>query len=196
MSKKAVALFTMMTLISTSMSGCISAPCDWTDSCEMMGDEMMGHEMGQSEGNWTGFSLPSFVGVDQEDQVWNLTSMQGEVWIAYFSAPWCSHCESTLDAYDQVISEGKLLIFNKEPREGYTNVSEWHHSSEEKIGRNISRPFINGPELAEMLEIDGIPHAFVVNGTGVIVDFTLGARTDTNELEEMYLYYTNGTISE
>ncbi|MBT4059690.1 MAG: redoxin domain-containing protein [Euryarchaeota archaeon] len=191
MSKKAVALFALMTILSTSMSGCIGIPCDWTNSCEEM-------ECGTIEidGNWTGLPMPSFLGVDQNEQSWNLTSMQGEVWIAYFSAPWCAHCESTLDAYDQVIPEGKLLIFNKDIREEHSNMSEWKETSEEKIGRNISRPFMNAPGLSDVLGVEGIPHAFVVDENGVIVDFTLGAHTDPVELDELYSFYANSTISE
>ena len=187
MNKKAVALFALMTILSTSMSGCIRIPCEWTDSCD-------GHlECGTEffpEGDWIGLSMPSFATVDQDNQTWNLTSMEGDVWVAYFSAPWCTHCEATLDAYDQVIPEGKLLIFNKDWREEFTNMTEWQESSEEKIGRNLSRPFMNAPELAESLDVVGIPNAFVVNETGVIVDFTLGATTDPGELAEMYNSYT------
>ena len=190
MNKKAVALFALMTILSTSMSGCIRIPCEWTDSCDnhlKCGTD----DLPYLEEAWIGMPLPSFAVVDQYNQSWNSSSMDGMVWVAYFSAPWCAHCESTLDAYDQVIPEGKLLIFNKELREDYSNKTEWQESSEEKIGRNLSRPFMNAPELAESLEVGGVPNAFVVNETGVIVDYTLGARTDSGELAEMYTSYTD-----
>ena len=187
MNKKAVALFAFMTILSAPMSGCIKIPCELTGSCDdhlECGTELLPEE------DWIGMQLPSFATVDQDNQTWNLTSMEGDVWVAYFSAPWCAHCEATLDAYDQVIPEGKLLIFNKDWREEFTNMAEWQESSEETIGRNLSRPFMNGPELAESLKVSGIPNAFVVNETGVIVDFTLGARNDPAELAEMYSYHT------
>ena len=187
MNKKAVALFALMTLLSTSMSGCIRIPCELTGSCDdhlECGTELLPEE------NWIGMPLPSFATVDQDNQTWNLTSMEGDVWVAYFSAPWCAHCEETLDAYDQVIPEGKLLIFNKDSREEYSNMTEWQESTEENMARNLSRPFMNAPELAESLDVVGIPNAFVVNETGVIVDFTLGATTDPGELAEMYNSYT------
>ena len=189
MNKKAVALFALMTILSTSMSGCIRIPCEWTDSCDnhlKCGTD----DLPYPEEAWIGITLPSFAVVDQYNQSWNSSSMDGMVWVAYFSAPWCAHCEATLDAYDQVIPEGKLLIFNKDWREEFTNMTEWQESSEEKIGRNLSRPFMNAPELAESLEVSGVPNAFVVNETGVIVDYTLGARTDSGELAEMYNSYT------
>ena len=187
MNNKAVSLFALMTILSTSLSGCIRIPCEWNDSCHEL--ECGTHI--ESEGDWVGMNFPSFATVDQYNQSWNLSSMSGIVWVAYFSAPWCHHCEATLDSYDQAIPEGNLLIFNKEFRDDYTNMTDWQESSEEHIGRNISRPFMNAPELAESLEVDGIPMAFVVNETGVVVDFTLGERTDSEELGEMYTFYTH-----
>jgi len=187
MSKKAVALFALMTILSTSLSGCIRIPCELTGSCD---DNLECETVIAPEGEWIGLPMPSFATVDQYNQSWNLTTMEGSVWVAYFSAPWCAHCEATLDAYDQVIPEGKLLVFNKEIRDDYTNMSEWQESSEEMIGRNLSRPFMNAPDLADSLQVGGIPNAFVVNETGVIVDFTLGAMTDPVELAEMYTAYT------
>ncbi len=185
MNKKAVALFALMTILSTSMSGCIRI-CGLTGSCD---DHLECGTEYIPEGDWIGLSMPSFATVDQDNQTWNLTSMEGDVWVAYFSAPWCAHCEETLDAYDQVIPEGKLLIFNKDSREEYSNMTEWQESTEENMARNLSRPFMNAPELAESLDVVGIPNAFVVNETGVIVDFTLGATTDPGELAEMYSSY-------
>lgn len=109
-----------------------------------------------------------------------------EVWVAYFSTPWCTHCETTLNAYDTAIPENRMLIFNKDSDPKYSNMSEWKETSSERIGREISRPFIQAPNLATELGVTGIPMAFFIDIHGVVIDYSLGQRTNISEIKQSY----------
>ncbi|CAI8211381.1 MAG: Uncharacterised protein [Methanobacteriota archaeon] len=109
-----------------------------------------------------------------------------EVWVAYFSTPWCTHCETTLNAYDQAIPENKMLIFNKDSDPKYSNMSSWKENASERIGRDINRPFIQAPPLANELGVTGIPMAFFIDVHGVVIDYSLGARANVSEIENSY----------
>ena len=56
-----------------------------------------------------------------------------EVWVAYFSTPWCTHCETTLNAYDEAIPENRLFIFNKDSDPKYSNMSSWKENTSERL---------------------------------------------------------------
>jgi len=109
-----------------------------------------------------------------------------EVWIAYFSTPWCTHCETTLDAYDQAIPEDRLFVFNKDFDPNYSNMSSWKENASERIGRDINRPFIHAPYLGEELGVTGIPMAFFIDIHGVVVDYSLGAKSNVSEIKDAY----------
>ena len=109
-----------------------------------------------------------------------------EVWIAYFSTPWCTHCETTLNAYDQAIPEDRLLIFNKDSDPKHSNMSSWKENASERMGREIQRPFIQAPNLATELGVTGIPMAFFIDIHGVVIDYTLGAKSNVSEIKNSY----------
>ena len=91
--------------------------------------------------------------------------MDGEPWVAYISASWCRHCHPTLDAVDQVIPEDRLLVFNKDPREEYSDMVDWNDDMEASFERDLNRPFIHGPNMSEELGVVGIPHIFYIDAT-------------------------------
>ena len=109
-----------------------------------------------------------------------------EVWVAYFSTPWCTHCEATLNAYDEAIPENRLLIFNKDTDPKYSNMSSWKENASTNIGREINRPFIQAPGLATELGVTGIPMAFFIDIHGVTIDYSLGERSNVSEIEKAY----------
>ena len=109
-----------------------------------------------------------------------------EVWIAYFSTPWCTHCETTLNAYDQAIPEDRLLIFNKDSDPKHSNMSSWKENASERMGREIQRPFIQAPNLATELGVTGIPMAFFIDIHGVVIDYSLGAKSNVSEIKNTY----------
>ena len=109
-----------------------------------------------------------------------------EVWVAYFSTPWCTHCETTLNAYDEAIPENRMLIFNKDSDPKYSNMSSWKENASERIGREINRPFIQAPNLATELGVTGIPMAFFIDIHGVVIDYSLGERSNVSEIKNSY----------
>ena len=109
-----------------------------------------------------------------------------EVWIAYFSTPWCTHCETTLNAYDQAIPEDRLFVFNKDFDPNYSNMSSWKENASERIGRNITRPFMHAPNLGNELGVTGIPMAFFIDIHGVVIDYSLGAKSNVSEIKNAY----------
>lgn len=145
----------------------------------------LGGELG-SEGENSQLSVPDFSALDQDGEQHNLSSKLGSPWILYFSTSWCTHCETTLDAYDQVIPNGSLFAFNKDPREQFSNMSEWKTQSEENLERNLSIDFIHAPLLAEDLNVTGIPRVFFVDSEGVIQNETLGVQDDLELIRNMW----------
>ena len=109
-----------------------------------------------------------------------------EVWVAYFSTPWCTHCETTLNAYDEAIPENRLFIFNKDSDPRYSNMSSWKENTSERIGREINRPFIQAPNLATELGVTGIPMAFFIDIHGVVINYSLGEKSNASEIMDEY----------
>ena len=109
-----------------------------------------------------------------------------DVWVAYFSTPWCTHCETTLNAYDQAIPEDRLFVFNKDSDPRYSNMSSWKENTSERIGRVIDRPFIQAPSLAGEFGVTGIPMAFFIDIRGVVIDYSLGEKSNVSEIENSY----------
>ena len=101
--------------------------------------------------------FPEWDGVDHTNTSRSVNQFDNTSYLAYFSAPWCAHCESTLDAYDQVVPEDKLVVFSRESREEYANMSEWHNTTEQNLNRTFNRPFILHPDLAMEVEAKSIP---------------------------------------
>lgn len=130
--------------------------------------------------------VPEFTAYDQDKIEHNLSGKIGAPWILYVSTSWCTHCETTLDAYDQVIPNGSLFAFNKDSREQYSNMSEWKSQSEENIGRNLSIDFIHAPSLADALNVTGIPRVFFVDSSGIIQNETIGVQDDLELLSDMW----------
>ena len=133
-----------------------------------------------------GNPVPEFSAYDQDGKEHNLEQKIGEPWILYVSTSWCTHCETTLDAYENVIPEGSLYAFNKDAREQYSNMTEWKEKSEDNIGRELNVDFIHAPELAEELGVTGIPRVFFVDSNGIIQNETIGQQTDQELIETMW----------
>lgn len=109
-----------------------------------------------------------------------------EVWVAYFSTPWCTLCTPTLDAYDQAIPEDRLFVFNKDADPQYTNMSSWKIDASDSLDRDVNRPFIHAPDLATELGVTGIPMTFFIDSHGVVIDYTLGKMSNASEVQERY----------
>ncbi len=131
--------------------------------------------------------FPDWDGIDHTNQ-----SLTGSSWtnqtsfVAYFSAPWCTHCEPTIDAYDQVIPAGKMVVFSRESREEYSNMTEWHERTESNLNRTLDRPFILLPSLAQTLEVQSIPHAIFINDQGLVYNVQIGKRTNLTAIGELW----------
>ena len=70
-----------------------------------------------------------------------------------------------------------FVIFNKDP--GDDNMQEWKDNMESELERTLAHPFIHGPDLAESLEVVGIPTMFFVNSEGDIVHTMVGIKNKT-----------------
>ncbi len=112
--------------------------------------------------------FPTFSLSDEQGNVHENSDYDGEPYVAYFSASWCSHCKPVLQALDDTIPAGQLIVFNKEPREEYSDMNEWKDRMESELERNLSHPFIHAPPLSESLNITGIPTMYFVNSDGMI----------------------------
>ena len=158
--KKVILL--ILVLISGSLSGCLSY------------DE---EELDQ---------FPSFNIVDEQGNEHNNSMYSGVPFVAYVSASWCSHCKPALEALDDTVPEGYVLVFNKDGRERYSDMNEWKDRMESELERTLSHPFIHAPPLSETLDVVSIPTMFFVNSDGMI-EYSLSGVKD----KEMIKSYWN-----
>ena len=121
----------------------------------------------------------------------SLEGLNGTYWVAYFSAPWCSHCETTIDAYDQVIPEGKLLVFSKDSSNEQSDLIDWHNNTENNLNRTIDRPFMLGSEIAQSMNVTGIPHAMIIDKDGTVITEKMGKSADPDENLDWWEFFTN-----
>ena len=131
MISKSQTLFTILLVISIPFSGCLSS------------DEEQLEE------------FPSFNLVDEQGNEHKNSMYSGEPFVAYVSASWCNHCKPALEALDDTVPEGHILVFNKDGRERYSDMNEWKDRMESELERNLSHPFIHAPELSESLNVTG-----------------------------------------
>ena len=61
-----------------------------------------------------------------------------------------------------------MIVFNKEPREEYSDMNEWKDKMESELEKELSHPFIHAPPLSESLNVSIIPTMFFVNSEGMI----------------------------
>jgi thiol-disulfide isomerase/thioredoxin len=135
--------------------------------------------------------FPSWSSSSHNDEEFNGSMFENEPYVAYFSAPWCAHCEETLDAYDQTLPEGKMMVFSYDGREDYSDMNGWHNKTETNLNRTIDRPFMLNPSLAEEVNLTNIPFVLFVNEQGYVHHIEIGRITDVVAISEIW----NGTLS-
>ena len=65
------------------------------------------------------------------------------------------------------------------------------NDTEENLNRTVARPFMLAPELAESLEVGGIPHAIIVDSDGNMITEKVGKSPDVNETTDWWNFFTN-----
>ena len=130
--------------------------------------------------------FPVWNGTDHTNTTINSTNFTNQSYLAYFSAPWCAHCESTLNAYDLVIPQHRIAISSMESREEYANMSDWHNQTETNLNRTFDRPFIFHPELAKEVGVQSIPHAVFINAQGYAFHVEIGKETNLTYIQEVW----------
>ena len=131
-------------------------------------------------------TFPLWQGLDHTNVSHTSGDFVNQSYLAYFSAPWCAHCESTLDAYDLVLPEDRLVVFSREPREEYASMSEWHNTTEQNLNRTFNRPFILHPDLAMEVDARSIPHAVFVNAQGYTFHVEVGKETNQTYIQSIW----------
>lgn len=129
--------------------------------------------------------FPTFSLADEQGIVHENSNYSNAPFVAYISASWCSHCKPVLQALDDTIPEGQLIVFNKESREEYSDMNEWKDRMESELERNLSHPFIHAPPLSQSLEVTGIPSMFFVNSDGMI-QYSMAGLKDQPTIERYW----------
>ncbi len=128
--------------------------------------------------------FPEFELNDHRNLTWQSSDLPNR-YVAYFSAIWCTHCKPTLGALDEVIPNGSLLVFNKDGRDGYSNISKWHTEMESGLNRSLPHPFIHAPDIALELNVTPIPTVFFVHN-GDIIQRWEGLHEDKDQIREIW----------
>jgi len=131
-------------------------------------------------------AFPSWSATAHDTSELNGSMFENSSYVAYFSAPWCAHCETTLDAYDQVLPEGKMMVFSYDGREDYSDMDAWHNKTESNLNRTIDRPFMLHPSLAQAVELSNIPYVLFVNAQGYVYHIQVGKITDTEAISNLW----------
>ena len=139
--------------------------------------------------------FPAWEGVDHTNMSHTSEAFTNQSYLAYFSAPWCTHCETTLDAYDLTVPAERIVVFSRESREEYANMSEWHNTTEQNLNRTFNRPFILHPDLAMEVEAKSIPHAVFVNQQGYVYHVEIGKETNQTYIADLWNAASSATFS-
>jgi thiol-disulfide isomerase/thioredoxin len=131
-------------------------------------------------------AFPLWSAISHDASEMNGTMFDNTSYVAYFSAPWCAHCEATLDAYDQTLPAGKMMVFSYDEREDYSDMNVWHNKTELNLNRTIDRPFMLHPTLAQEVELSNIPYVLFVNEQGYIYHIQVGKITDTDAISNLW----------
>ena len=134
----------------------------------------------------TAQQFPAWEGVDHTNVSRSGASFGNTSYLAYFSAPWCAHCESTLDAYDRVVLSDLMVVFSRDARERYGNMSEWHNNTEQNLNRTVDRPFVLHPDLAMEVEAASIPHAVFINAQGYAFHVEIGKQSNLTYVQNVW----------
>lgn len=141
-------------------------------------------------------AFPLWSAISHDASEMNGTMFENTSYVAYFSAPWCAHCEATLDAYDQTLPAGKMMVFSYDEREDYSDMNAWHNKTESNLNRTIDRPFMLHPTLAQEVELSNIPYVLFVNEQGYIYHIQVGKITDTDAISNLWESTMTATANE
>jgi len=141
-------------------------------------------------------AFPSWSATAHDSSEMNGTMFENTSYVAYFSAPWCNHCESSLDAYDQVLPEGKMMIFSFETDEDYRDMNAWHNKTETNLNRTIDRPFMLNPPLAQAVGMNSLPFVLFVNPDGFVYHVQVGKFTDQDAISNLWDSTQSATVDE
>ena len=122
----------------------------------------------------------------------NNSMFENESYVAYLSAPWCGHCESSLDAYDQVLPEGKMMIFSYDADEDYSDILA--QQTESNLNRSIDRPFMLNPPLAQAVGMNNLPFVLFVNQDGFVYHVQVGKFTDQDAISNLWESTQSATV--
>ena len=131
-------------------------------------------------------AFPNWSSTAHDSSEMNNSMFENESYVAYFSAPWCNHCETSLDAYDQVLPEGKMMIFSFETDEDYRDMNAWHNKTETNLNRTIDRPFMLNPPLAQAVGMNSLPFVLFVNQDGFVYHVQVGKFTDQDAISNLW----------
>jgi hypothetical protein len=131
-------------------------------------------------------AFPNWSSTAHDSSEMNNSLFENQSYVAYFSAPWCNHCETSLDAYDQVLPEGKMMIFSFETDEDYRDMNAWHNKTETNLNRTIDRPFMLNPPLAQAVGMNSLPFVLFVNPDGFVYHVQVGKFTDQDAISNLW----------
>ena len=141
-------------------------------------------------------AFPNWSSTAHDSSEMNNSMFENQSYVAYFSAPWCNHCETSLDAYDQVLPEGKMMIFSFETDEDYRDMNAWHNKTETNLNRTIDRPFMLNPPLAQAVGMNSLPFVLFVNQDGFVYHVQVGKFTDQDAISNLWESTQSATVDE
>ena len=141
-------------------------------------------------------AFPNWSATTHESTEMNNSMFENESYVAYFSAPWCGHCESSLDAYDQVLPEGKMVVFSYDSDEDFSDMNAWHEKTENNLNRSIDRPFMLNPPLAQAVGMNSLPFVLFVNPDGFVYHVQVGKFTDQDAISNLWQSTQTATVDE
>lgn len=181
-SMKTPLLLTLL-VFGASIAGCISDP----ESVSVSEEVETSCEGPDYPVYRVGCMMENFSLLGDDNNTYNRTSMDEDGrWIAYFSAVWCTHCEPTMQALDDSIPTGRMLVFNKDPRAEYNNITEWKTRSEENLNRTLVHPFINAPDLATSMNVTSIPFVSLIEN-GEVIAVRHGLWSNATEIGQWFI---------
>lgn len=129
---------------------------------------------------WQTRNLPDATHTPALEAVWlddmsaDAVTVEGQVGVIYFFAPWCFYCRTSIDNLDELVADGKLAWARVVALE-YENLDDVREFINET---GVGLPVLLGSRQTTLdWNIQGFPTYFVIDEQGGIVSRSVGYST-------------------
>ena len=119
-----------------------------------------------------GETVPSYLGIDRENNKINASDYAGKVLVVTFWASWCGPCIKELQVLENLQNAAKksvqVIAINIEDRDKFKSVSRALNTLSLKLAHDYTK------SVAEKFGVNGIPHMLIIGRDGKVLNVHRG----------------------